>query len=270
MLTEIDDATEQITPPVVPAETPNDKVTLTRAEVDGLRRDRDEARESEKYWAGVARNGRAAEPATEPEEDDASQFIDEDAPDGIEGDTPEKLVDEFAAQGTKALDKRGYVKAADVKKMAAEIAIKVARQMIGQQVVRSTTDAQIMTAYPELKDPNSELFKATAKIYQEAVAMDPSAQKTPAALFLAAKAAKASLKPPPKAREDEDDYEPEVESDRRRRADSQDSRPRGRGQVEDHDDMMGPEARQICKDMGITEAEFKESMKATSRPRGRR
>jgi hypothetical protein len=267
-VTEFDDATEQTTPPVVPAETPNDKVTLTRAEVDGLRRDRDEARESEKYWAGVARNGRAAEPAAEPDDDDAREFIDDETPDGIEGDTPEKLVDEFAAKGVAALKSRGFITARDAQKLAAEVAVRVARQMIGQQVTRSTTDAQIMAAYPELKDQTSELFKATAKIYQEAVAMDPSAKKTPAALFLAAKAAKASLKPAPKPREEDDD-EPEVESDRRRRADSQDSRPRGRGQVEDHDDMMGPEARQICKDMGITEAEFKASQKTTA-TRGRR
>jgi hypothetical protein len=264
MLTEIEDGPE-VTPPVVAPK--DDYVPLTRAQAESLQRERDESRQSEKYWADMARNGRTAEPPAEPDdEDDARQFIDEDdAPDGIDGDTPEKLVDEFAAQGTKALDKRGYVKAADVKKMAAEIAVKVARQMIGQQVVRSTTDNTIMTQFPELKDPKSELYAATAKLYQEAVAMDPNAKKTPAALYLAAKAAKASLKPAPKP----DDDEPEVESDRRRRADSQDSRPRGRSQVEDHDDMMGPEARQICKDMGITEAEFKEGQKAAGR-RGRR
>lgn len=243
-------------------------VPLSRAQTESLQRERDESRESERYWSGVARGGgRTAEPIDEGNDDpDGSEFLDDDAADGIEGDTPEKLVDEFAAQGVKALKSRGFITAKEAQKLASEVAIKVARQMIGQQVTRSTTDTQIMTAFPELKDQTSELFKATAKIYQEAVAMDPSAKKTPAALFLAAKAAKAALKPA-RSRDDDRDEDredrPEVESDRRRRSDSQDSRTRGRGDVEDADDMLGPEVRQVCKDMGITTDEWKASQKTT-------
>jgi hypothetical protein len=264
--TELEDGTEPITPPVV-VKAKDDYVPLTRAQVESLQRERDESRESERYWADRARSGSSggtAEPAGEPEDDDASEFIDTDAADGIDGDTPEKLVDEFAAKGVAALKSRGFITARDAQKLAADVAIKVARQMIGQQVTRSTSDAQIMAAFPELKDQTSELFKATAKIYQEAVAMDPTAKKTPAALFLAAKAAKAALKPAPKPRtDDEDDDQPERESERRRRSDSQDGRPRGRGAVEEHDDMLGEEARSVIKAMGITEEEFKASRKVT-------
>ncbi len=130
-----------------------------------------------------------------------------------------------------------------------------------------------MSEFPELKDQSSELFKATAIRYQKAVAMDPSAKKTPAALYLAADAARESLKrTAPKPRnEDEDDYRPETESERRQRARAQDSRPRGRGEVET-DDMLGSEAKQVIAAMGISEAEFKESQKqyGGSASRGRR
>jgi hypothetical protein len=273
------ETTEPVETPAPPAKddkaTKDETVTLTKAEVEALRRDRDEARESERYWSQIARQGgrQQAEPAEEPAEQfDGSEFMDEKALDGIDGDTPEKLVDDFAAKGVAALKSRGFITAADAQKLAVEVAAKVSREMIGRERQKITTDTQIMTEFPDLRDQNSDLFKETAKRYQRAVAMDPGAAKTPAALYLAAEAAREALKarkPAAPARR-EDDYE--EEGDRRARAASQDSRPRGRAEVDDQEDMLGDEARQVIKQMGITEEEYKASQKQVygGRSRGRR
>jgi hypothetical protein len=270
-----------LTPPPAekPAEKPkdDDKITLSKAEWEAMRRDRDEARDSERYWSGVARgNGGSpqAAPVEEAEEDlDADEFVDEDAPNGeLDGDTPEKLVDELAAQGVKALGKRGFITAKDAQRIAVEVAAKVSRQLISRERTKITSDTQIMTEFPDLKDSNSEMFKETARRYQKALALDPNAKKTPAALYLAAQAAAEALKakaPARPRRDEDDDYEPEGESDRRRRAQAQDSRPRGRAEVVD-DDMLGDEARSVIRQMGITEEEFKASQKLTAGNNARR
>jgi hypothetical protein len=247
----------------------DDNVNISRAELESLRRDLRETQQSERDWANMARGGRtpASEPAAEPEDAlDPADYIDQETA-GVEGDTPEKLVDDLAAQGAAALGKRGNITAADAQRMAVDIAAKVTRDLMGRERGKMASDAQIMGEFPELRDQKSEMWKETAKQYQAAVAMDPAAKKTPAALFLAARVARETLK----AREavgrrtrNEDD-EPEYrgarepEDDRRRRADSQDARPRGRAAVDDVDDMLGAEARQVIRGFGITEAEFNAS-----------
>jgi hypothetical protein len=261
------------------------KVTLSQAEFDSLKRERDEARDSERYWAGMARNngGRQQEPVRRDKQRPRPERIRRRRRGKRRAGRrhPEKLVDDFAAQGVKALSKRGFITAKDAMRIASETALKVSREMIGRERQKITSDTQIMTDFPDLKDPNSELFKETAKNYQQAVAMDPNAKKTPVALYLAAKAARESLKAknaPQQRRRNDDDYDEdarESEDDRRARSDSQDSRPRGRGTVNDSDDMLGNEAREVIRQMGITEEEFKASQKATmgggrSGGRGRR
>lgn len=259
--------------PLVPDGQGKDKgkeetVTISKSELASIRRESQERGEAATYWSGLHRNGngKQEERAEETNDDDARQFLDETAVDGIEGDTPEKLVDEFAAKGVAALKSRGFITAADAQKLAVETALKVSREMIGRERQKITSDAQLMTEFPELRDNTSELFKETAKIYQMAVTMDPNAKKTPAALYLAAKAAKAGMKPASRDRGDDRDRngDREDEDDRRRRADSQDGRTRGRGDVDDRDDLLGEEAKQVIKAMGITEAEFKASQKETA------
>lgn len=258
-----------------------DEVTISKAELDSLRRERDEARQSERDWANMARrnNAPAPQPVVEEEEGlDPADYTDIDEPQ-VKGDTPEKLVDDLAAEGAAALGKRGFITAADAKRMAVEIAAKVTRELIGRERSKMASDATIMAEFPDLKDQKSELWAETAKRYQRAVAMDPNAKKTPAALYLAAEAARESLKAKNAGRrreddDDDDNYrgEREPEEDRRRRADSQDARPRGRQAADDMEDMLGSEARQIAKAMGVSDAEFKASRKelGDQRPRGRR
>jgi hypothetical protein len=252
--------------PVVPSgQGDKDTVTMTRAEADSLRRERDEARESERYWAGLARGAKPAEPAgeTEQEDLDTADFVSDDARGDLEGDTAEKLVEEFSTEGVGALKKRGFITAQDAQRLAVDVAAKVSRELIGRERQKLATDTQIMSEFGDLKDPNSDLFKETAKRYQKAVAMDPNAKKTPAALYLAADAARSYLdskRPRSRRDDDESDNRPEPEDDRRRRADSQDARTRSRPEA-DTDDMLGDEARSIIKQMGITEEEFKASQK---------
>jgi len=265
-----EDTSEEKSPP--PQQ--DEKVTLSRAEIDSLRRERDEARESERYWASQARahagngNGNSSQPQQEAADDgpNPDEFLDpNEQQGGIEGDTPEKLVDEFASQGVAALSKRGFITASDAKKIAVEAALHVTQELINRERQKMGTDTQIMSEFPELRDPDSDLFKATAVRYQRAVAMDPNAKKSPAALYLAAEAARESLKRTSKPPPDDDEYEDrgrtrETERDRRARAAAQDSRPNGRQEIDDMD-MLGPEARQVAKLMGITPEEFQKSRK---------
>ncbi|MBZ5578245.1 MAG: hypothetical protein LAP40_16910 [Acidobacteriia bacterium] len=259
-----------MTPTVDTADRPNvppgqgggnkeETVTLSKTEVEALRRDRDEARESERYWAGIAKTGGGApspEPASDPEDEislDENEFVDPDAPDGLlAGDTPEKLVEDIAAHGVEALRRRGYISRAEAERIAVDkatqVASKIAREVVGNERQKLVTDNRLLGKFPDLRNPQSELFQETAKIYREAVEMDPSAKKTPAALYLAAKSAQQIIDSRGGGREDE--------QDRLDRVNAQDGRTRGR-QAASHDDLIGPEAADIIKQMGISEDDYK-------------
>jgi hypothetical protein len=229
----------------------------------------------------MARNGggRQAESAGEVNNDpDANEFLDPEANGGIDGDTPEQLVDELAAKGVGALKARGFVTAADAQRLATDIALKVSRELIARERGKITSDNTLMSDFPELRDNESDLFKATRAIYQKAIAMDPEARKTPVALYLAATAAKAALKPKAPAKpaaldpEEEDLYERagETEAERRQRIASQTPN-RNRGDLDDSDTAIGPEARAVLKQMGgVTDEQFLASRKETANMRGRR
>jgi hypothetical protein len=266
-------ATPSQVPPGQDKGSKEDNVTISRAELDALKRESNERAEAAKYWSGLHRQPRANEAAAETDEVDPREFLDEEEATD-DGDTPEKLVNDLASKGAAGLKARGFLTAKDAEKLIAKKSVEIAQELIGRERQKVSSDAMIMAEFPELKDQNSELFKATATRYQRAVAMDPNAKKTPAALYLAAEAARESLKrtAPVKAREEEEEdryNRPEREDDRRRRADSQDGRTRNRGEVDDRD-MLGSEAKQIIAAMGISEDEYKASLKATgSRRRSR-
>jgi hypothetical protein len=251
-------------------------VTITKAEYDRIQRETTEAKQSERFWADRARgngNGHAAPPQIVEEEDPIETADLLPKPKKISGDAgvdeaifndPDKWL-EAIAKGPRAIEalvrKQGYVTAEEV----AEIAAKVSRRTVDVERGKITTDSRLMNAFPDLADNKSELFKATAEEYQELIAFDPSAQKSPATLFAAAKAAKARLAAAAPKRGD-DDYEDNydrVETSRRRRVDAQDGSRVGRAARDDDSDTMGPQARQIAKMMGITEDEFKAEKKKT-------
>jgi hypothetical protein len=263
----------------------DDKVTLTRAEVDALHRERDEARESEKFWAQRARAGGGADRGEHAEEEQ-EQIETADLVPEVTGDAdidekifsdPDKWA-EAISKGPAAIQafirKAGYVTGAEV----ADIAAKVARRSIDVERQKMGSDAQIVRDFPELQDAKSELFTATAVELKKLVAMDPRAKNSPSTLYAAASTAKAKLeaKRPPARRADPDDdgdrydrVDREPEEDRRRRADAQDGT-RSRGRDADADlDMLGPEARDVIKQMGITQEQFAESAREVRGQRGR-
>lgn len=237
----------------------SETVTLTRAEHEALKRDRDEARDSEKYWAGLARaNGKA--PAKEEPEDEEE----EDTP-----DDPANEVEEFSAKGIAALKKRGVITKKD-RAWVEKIATKVVKQSIGVERQKMTLDQTLAREFPELVDPDesSEFYQTTRTELRKLVALDPAAAKSASALYSAAKLARAQLdakKPARRARDDSrDDDEDEREDDRDEREDDreEDERDRrrrvaaqggGRGRTaareRDDDDGLPPMARKLLEGM---------------------
>lgn len=264
----------------------NEEVKLTRAEFESLKRERDEARESERFWANRARSGgqAAAEQVDEPEEqietgDLVPDVTGEESIDKAIFSDPDKWA-EAVSKGPDAI--RAYVRSLGLVtgKEAAEIARDVARRTVDVERAKMGTDAKIMNDFPELANPKSDLFKATTVELQQLVAIDPSAKNRPATLYAAAKAAKAGLAAKAAAdrgrtrdddHEDDDRYDriddddrggrnrdDDDEGDRRRRIDAQDGRNRSRD-TDDDMDMVGPQAREVIRQMGITEKEYQDS-----------
>ena len=115
----------------------DDKVTLTKAEHAALVRDRDEARDSERYWAEHARKSGKQVPVEEPEEKDDDDEIDEKT---------DTLVDEFSTKGIQALVSRGMLTKKGAKEMIEKYATRITRQIVGQERQKATTDQRIMSA----------------------------------------------------------------------------------------------------------------------------
>lgn len=243
-------------------------ITISKAEYARLERERDEAKEGEKFWSDRARGAGKETAAAQDEEEpgvDISDLVpkvtgEADVDEAIFSD-PEKWL-EAIAKGpgaiSKLLKKEGYVNAQEV----AEIAAKVANRTVQVERAKITTDNRLMTAFPALADNKSDLFKATAEEYKTLVEFDPEAKKSPATLFAAARAAEAKLKADSKSRkaaeddEDEDIYD-RVEVSRRNRIAAQDGSRGGRGsRGEEPDSGLGPQALQIAKMMGITPDEM--------------
>jgi hypothetical protein len=273
---------EQSTPPPdkggKPAKEP-ETVSIPKAEWERVQRQVTELTESERYWATRARGG--DEPEAEEEEIDTKSLVPEvtgndDVDEAIFND-PDKWTDAISkgpAAIEKFIKKAGYLKADEV----AQIAVRAARQEVQTATQRFTSDNAILSQFPELRDKNSELWKETAKNLQEMVGIDKNAAKTPAALFAAAKLAKATLGQKQPARDrggrfagDDDVYDRYDEDERRARVDAQGgSRSRRGGEPDDDQDMLGPDLKQMCKDMGVSEADFLKNRRVLNSERGRR
>jgi len=222
--------------------------SISKAELAALRRDRDEARESEKFWADRARNGRepVAESKPEPEDDEPDEKT-------------ETLVDDFSTKGIKALVDRGLVTKKAAREMVQKEAAKIARQIVGEAQHRERADNTIMSEFADLKNSESELFKATRIEMQRLANLDPEAAKSPIALYAAASTAKAKLDAKAasaKKAKDEDDpdrYEyagDEEESIRRLRADSQGAtRSRGGNRQAIDEDFLPSQTRTVLAGM---------------------
>lgn len=264
---------EQVVVVTPPKDKAPETISLTKAEHAALVRERDEARESERFWAQRARGGKEPEPADADEDVDTTGLVPEVT--GVEDldraifDNPEKWTDAIT-KGPKAIG--AYIKTLGLVTgaEAAEIAVKAAQRVVTGTVQGMQSDAQIMADFPDMKNNGadgttpSELFKLARPIYQNLVKMNGGKQSS-ALIYAAAKAAKAELDakaPKPKPREDDDPYERYDEQERRDRADAQGAR-RGRSAPVEDDDAgsLGPEAKAICVQMGIKEEDFIKSQK---------
>ena len=278
---EVDDAVDQPAAPKGQAET----VTVSKAELARMERELGEARASERFWADRARgngNGHPQQAAPAEEEDPIETDDLLPKPPAVTGTSdvdeaifhdPDKWLEAIskgprAIQALVAKATEGYVNAQQV----AEIAAKVARRTVDVERGKISTDSQLMTKFPELADNKSALFRATAEEFQELIAFDPQAKKSPATLFAAAKAAKSRLAMEARSKKDDgddgDEYD-RVETDRRARVAAQDNRP-GRAPLEDPDDSLGPQAKQIAKMMGITSEEMLTEKRKTDAMRRKR
>lgn len=250
-------------------------VTIPKSEYERINRERDEFKNSERFWAERARasgRGDGNAPATPAEDEVEIETADLlPKPEKVTGaaDVDESIYEDPDKWLAAIAKGPGAVKALVAKatagmvtpEQAAEIAAKVARRTVQVERTKMTTDSKLMTTYPELENKESELYQETAKEFRKLINFDPSAENSPTALFAAAGIAKARLegkkaKARPADDEDEDGYE-RVDVDRRRRVAAQDGSGTGRGAaVDDDDSNLGPQARSLIKGMGITDAEF--------------
>lgn len=235
-------------PAAKPAKEPvKDELGEVRRELADLRKRNAELSDSEKYWADRARAGGGAPADPEPddeteveEQSEASQISPDDFLDLLTKDGPEAVA--------KELSKRGFVKKADVAKLAESIA----QRVVDRERGKITSDAKLISDYPELRDEKSALFIETGKVYRELVATDPKLHKSPATLLLAAKYAKQELalragaSRRPGQGEDPDDYRDRDDERTRRARAQQGDTGRGRGGPAERDDEdLGDEARQV-------------------------
>lgn len=236
------------------------------AELKSERALRKEAEDNAKYWAEHGRSAAVIEP--EPESEDEPI---EDDPAGND----EALLDDIAKQGRDALKKRGFVTAAEVKRLVRE-AEQRAMGAVEQRDAEGAFERQLASEFPELvedsrrqskgEQPKTELWARTREIYREAVALDPALKSSKSALIIAARQAKAELskaKPAGKgaaAAEEEEEAEPTPSRGARRRARIQSQAPEPRRASGAGDDEDGPvvteEARQVMKHLGVKEEEY--------------
>lgn len=255
-----------------------------------LQRENDELRSSNRSLVDIVGRTTPARPAAEAsretaEDEDGIDWGEDDpeSDDEPEADDPATLVDDLSKLGTAALAKRGFVKLADVRKLVREesrkAAVTASRQVVGRARQQATTESTIMQEFPDLADPNSDLFKATIPHVNAAARFNPKAAKDPVTLYLAAKAAKAELaakagtrRPAANDDDEDDDREPvrrttrttREDGDREERdiriASQQGDRGRQRSRIEndrEEDVVMSSDARAVAKMMGLTDAEYK-------------
>lgn len=164
-----------------------------------------ELTESERYHFERSRQLAEAQDA----DDEPENKADEDQP--IE-DSADQTVDAFSTEGIVALVKRGLLTKKDAREIIVKEARRAAEEVVGVESRKLRTDAELVQKYPELNDSKSELFKRTGAIFREMVADDRDLSKSPQALLLAARAAKAEL-----AAETSTASRDESEADRRKR-----------------------------------------------------
>lgn len=254
--------------PVV--ESPEQKELKTlRAENERLAKRAQDAEEDGKYWATRARNGHVEE--RRPAEEESRPRRTETA-----AEQPAKLLDDMSTEGMKALEKRGFITADQLKEILAEQA-----KGIRGEITEARTDAEfgikLSKEFPEIAEdsdrvsrgerPKTEIFKRAGELYREAVAEDPKLEGSKGLLLTVARMAKKELEFAAKgkkeaANEDETPVngrakDTDRQETRRRRIEAQ--RPdRSSGNEEEAGDPgFDPTQLQVMKHLGVKPEEFK-------------
>jgi hypothetical protein len=202
-----------------------------KAQAAQLQKERDEAiakakehEQAAQYWHGKVKGGGEDKKPAEPEDD--TDLL------------------EVTAKGPKAmkdwLAKNGFVSKSEVD------------AMVQDKASQLTREAQLLKSHPELSDPDSDFFKATAVEYgqlrdqgvPEGVAMELAAER------VGAKTKRQAAAEDPKSKKDGD-------ADRAARARAQ--APEGhkaRPAATEDDDELTPEQKRIAEHMGISEEAY--------------
>jgi hypothetical protein len=171
------------------------------------------------------------------------------------------VLDVITTKGSKGLDelvaKRGYVRKDEV------------QAMVNEKAIQLTKEAQLLKEYPDLSDPNSEFFQATAKVFgelknagvSETMAMELAAERVDLQFLRTGK------RKTPAQQRDEDKAAREEERKARLRAQSGE---RGNHAPVDNeeDEELTAEQKHIVQSMGITEEAYKKRAKEGVKMRG--
>jgi len=233
-----------------------DETTELRKELEALRKTNRELDENARYWSDQAR-GKKVDPDPDPNLEDESPLEEEEDPE-LADDSTDKLIDDFSKKGLEALVRRGVLIKKNAREMIQKEAGKIAREIVALERGKMTRDANLVGTYPDLQNPESELFKETQKLYQAAVKKEPEARKSVLTLELCAQAAKAGLDAKRPSREEDDRLS-------RVRAQSGDHGRRRSAEFEEPEDAMPPQAREIMKSFEqagyeVTEENYKAHM----------
>lgn len=136
-----------------------------------------QARESERYWAEIAKKAASGRMKADEEPDDGGP---RDAEEPVDA-----FIDELSTQGLKALRKRGFLTADEARRMIEEA--------VARERARMMSDAELIRKYPELTDESSPVFQRAKELYRELIKREPALENSPVALDIAARLAKAEV-----------------------------------------------------------------------------
>jgi hypothetical protein len=223
-------------PPAQPAQPAQPDVSALQREIDDLKRQNGEFQRTAEFWhekatAKPAAAPRAAEPAADPDDD---------------VDLLEVLTTKGVSGLKQVLAKSGFVSREE------------AASMVNTKAAQIAKEAELLSAYPDLKKADSEFFKTTAQHYgqlkaagvPEAMAMELAAEKTQLEFLRSGKA----KTPAQKAEESK----AQREADRLARIAAQ-AGDRGAPPPSDDgedDDTLTDYEKHICAQMGISEEAF--------------
>jgi hypothetical protein len=198
-------------------ETDSEAKTL-REELKRERESRAEAEENARFWHGKAKSS----PAETPKAKETPKLT-VDLVDAISSNDPVRI--------RQAMSELGFVDGSEVDRRVNATATTV------------RTEEQLYGSYPELRDPKSEFYKATAKHYNE-LRQDPALANAPSLMVVAARLAKAELATPAKDDEEEDDRAQRVA----RQSGDRGRRPASRGSGKDEpEELSGAQRSVIAK-----------------------